>query len=39
MHRKVCNHPSFVAGDLASRDKNISSYLEKKTAEDLESYE
>jgi hypothetical protein len=31
MHRKVCNHPTFVAFDLASRDKNIAGYLEKKS--------
>jgi len=39
MHRKVCNHPAFVASDLASKDKNIASYLEKKSAEELDSYE
>jgi hypothetical protein len=39
MHRKVCNHPIFVARDLASKDKSINSYLEKKSAEELESYE
>ena len=39
MHRKLCNHPAFVAGDLATRDKNISSYLDKKSAEELEGYE
>ena len=37
MHRKVCNHPMFVAEEL--KDKQITNYLSKKTGEELEGYE
>ncbi len=37
LHRKVCNHPFFVAADF--RDKQIASYLDKKSKEELRGYE
>ncbi|CDW76484.1 snf2 chromatin remodeling protein [Stylonychia lemnae] len=38
LHRKVCNHPMFVAKEF-SQDKNIMKHLGKKTEQELLSYE
>ena len=41
MHRKVCNHPMFVAQDLVDKygDKNIIAHFGKKPEKELLSYE
>ena len=38
MHRKVCNHPMFVAHEFKT-DKQIMKHLSKKSESELNEYE
>lgn len=39
MHRKICNHPMFVAEEFRNTDKNILSHLTKKSKDEVFSYD